>query len=308
MRKSNSMVRMIICMILTGLLVILGTAPAFAEETGVVAERDTTASLPDRINIVLFGLSGDNEGLDTNRSDSIIVVTVDNQYKQLKFTSVLRDIKANIEGHEPQKINAAYRYGGPELAIQTLNENFGLNLKDYITVDFDQFAQIVWTLGGTQVELTEEEAAYLNDDYLIPAEDFEAGLTDLDGYETLEYCRIRKIDSDVQRSERQRKVLTYLMKTVTSMDVMEFQELMVSFLDIVEDTSLTPRSIMTLVSIPYDEYDIISNHFPDADIDPNVSGGIDEHGEWVWFMDLDAAAVRFVDIVENEQPVQELDD
>ena len=308
MRKSNSMVRMIICMILTGLLVILGTAPAFAEETGVVAERDTTASLPDRINIVLFGLSGDNEGLDTNRSDSIIVVTVDNQYKQLKFTSVLRDIKANIEGHEPQKINAAYRYGGPELAIQTLNENFGLNLKDYITVDFDQFAQIVWTLGGTQVELTEEEAAYLNDDYLIPAEDFEAGLTDLDGYETLEYCRIRKIDSDVQRSERQRKVLTYLMKTVTSMDVMEFQELMVSFLDIVEDTSLTPRSIMTLVSIPYDEYDIISNHFPDADIDPDVSGGIDEHGEWVWFMDLDAAAVRFVDIVENEQPVQELDD
>ena len=292
----------LLCMILAVSLTILAGITVFGE---VATPR---AGLPDRINIVLFGLSGDNDGLDTNRSDSIIVVTVDNEHKQLKFTSVLRDIKASIEGHEPQKINAAYRYGGPELALQTLNENFGLDLKDYITVDFDQFAQIVWTLGGTEVDLTAAEAEYLIDDYLIPDTDFTEGLNYLDGYETLEYCRIRKIDSDVVRSERQRKVLTYLMHTVTSMNVMEFQELMVSFLDVVEATSLTPNSIMTLVSIPYNEYDIISNHFPDADLDQGVSGGIDEHGEWVWWMDLDTAAVRFNDIIENEQPVQDLED
>ena len=66
--------------------------------TAFAAEPGSASGLPDRFSIVLFGLSGDNGGLDTNRTDSIIVVTVDNEYKQLKFTSVLRDIKASIEG------------------------------------------------------------------------------------------------------------------------------------------------------------------------------------------------------------------
>ncbi|MBQ9031673.1 MAG: LCP family protein [Parasporobacterium sp.] len=293
----QSVIRKIIVLTLT--LTLLLAMAVSAEEPAV------KQNLPDQINVVLFGLSGDNDGLDTNRTDSIIVITVDNAHKQLKFTSVLRDIKAAIEGHEPQKINAAYRYGGPDLALQTLNQNFGLNLKDYITVNFDQFAQIVWLLGGTEVELTAAEAEYLNEDSLIPAEDFEAGPRHLDGYETLEYCRIRKIDSDVQRSARQRGVLAYLLNKVTEMSLTEFSQMMTSFLSIVEATSLTPGSILTLCSIPYSEYEVINNHFPDADLDYGVSGGIDEHGEWVWFMDLNQAAVRFQDIIANEQPVQE---
>ena len=271
--------------------------------TAFAAEPGSASGLPDRFSIVLFGLSGDNGGLDTNRTDSIIVVTVDNEYKQLKFTSVLRDIKASIEGHEPQKINAAYRYGGPELALQTLNENFDLNLKDYITLTFWNFEYIVDRLGGVHVDLTEAEADYMNWDEYV-GNDFTAGPRLLNGTETLEYCRIRKIDSDVQRSARQRKVLVDLMDTVTSMNPVEARALMNEFVQGVESTSLTPASIITLLSIPYKEYEVINNHFPDADLDNDVWGGIDEHGEWVWFMDLESAGVRFNDIINNQQPVQ----
>ena len=220
--------------------------------TAFASEQEPASGLPDRFSIVLFGLSGDNGGLDTNRTDSIIVVTVDNEYKQLKFTSVLRDIKASIEGHEPQKINAAYRYGGPELALQTLNENFDLNLKDYITLTFWNFEYIVDRLGGVHVDLTEAEADYMNWDEYV-GNDFTAGPRLLNGTETLEYCRIRKIDSDVQRSARQRKVLVDLMDTVTSMNPVEARALMNEFVQGVESTSLTPASIITLLSIHYKE-------------------------------------------------------
>ena len=281
-------------------LVITFTAGLTVYAEDIVTER----SLPDRINLVLFGLSGDNDGLDTNRTDSIIVVTIDNENKQLKFTSVLRDLKAAIEGHEPQKINAAYRYGGPELALQTLNENFNLDLTEYITVNFEQFVDIINALGGADAVLTPAEVDYLNEDPYVGNE-FSEGYHRLDGLQTLEYCRIRKIDSDVVRSARQRKILRGLVERLSGMNLIDLSNIMVSFLDIVEATSLNAPAVMTLVSIPYAEYEIINNHIPDADIEAYVEGGIDEHGEWVWFTDLTSEAERFNDIVYNKQPAQE---
>ena len=292
----------IIAMVLAAVMLLLTGSTVMAEEAG-------PSRLPDLINIVLFGMSGDNDGLDTDRSDSIIVVTVDNLHKQLKFTSVLRDLKAPIEGHEPQKINAAYRYGGPELALQTLNEDFGLNLTDYITVEWGPFIDIVNAFGGVDVVLTAEEAEYLNEDPVINEYledvDFHEGDMHIWGLETIEYCRIRKIDSDVQRSSRQRRVLKDLLDTGMSMSAVDFANLALSFLDVVTDTNLTPAAVKTLVSVPYSEYAIINNHFPDADLDGDVSGGIDEHDEWVWWADFDIMSARFNDIIYNEQPLQE---
>lgn len=277
----------------------------------VLAEEAASSALPDYINLVFFGMSGDNDGLDTNRSDSIIVVTIDNLHRQLKFTSVLRDLKAPMEGHEPQKINAAYRYGGAEMALQTLNDDFKLDLHDYITVEWGPFIDIVNAFGGVDIELTAAEAEYLNEDPVIdefiPDLEFHEGPMHLWGLETIEYCRIRKIDSDVVRSDRQRKVLTDMMHTAMEMSPVDFMNLAKSLLDIVTETNLTPAAIKTLVSIPYDEYAIINNHFPDAELDGDVSGGIDEHDEWVWWADFDIMSARFNDIIYNEQPVQDLE-
>ncbi len=93
-------------------------------EEAETQQENTGLQVPDRYNIVLFGLSFPDEA-DKDRSDSIILCTIDNVNKQLKFTSILRDTKADIEGHESQKINAAHRFGGPEFALDTINENFG---------------------------------------------------------------------------------------------------------------------------------------------------------------------------------------
>ena len=282
---------------------VMAQEPAAEEGTAEAAAAGEESVLPDRINIVLFGLSGDNGGLDTNRTDSIIIITFDNEYRQLKFTSILRDIKAEIEGHEPQKINAAYRYGGPELALKTLNDTFGLELEDYVTVNFDQFSDIINQLGGTTVELTQAEADYLNED--LPGSNLTAGVQHLDGLQTLEYSRIRKIDSDVERSGRQRNVLADLVKTVNDMNLKDFLEMTAKMVEEVESTSMTREDLDMILMIPFGEYDIINNHFPDYDLDVNVEGGIDEHGEWVWWFDHDAAKERINDIIYNEQPVEE---
>ena len=87
------------------------------------------------INIALFGV--DSADVSTGRSDSIIIATIDTIHKKLKLTSVMRDSYVNISGIGNDKINHAYAFGGPQLAIKTLNENFNLNIEDFVAVNFD---------------------------------------------------------------------------------------------------------------------------------------------------------------------------
>lgn len=267
-------------------------------------------NVPDIINIVLFGLSNDTPERDKNRTDSIILVTIDNVNRQLKFTSILRDIKAEIEGYEPQKINAAYRLGGHELALQTLNENFNLELKDFITVNFAEFEQIIDSFGGVDIVLSKKEAWYLYRDETLSEENKpqKAGLQHLNGIQTREYSRIRKIDSDVYRSERQRKVLTELVRIVSEMDKEDVLALFFEFADLVEDTSLTLDDISMIVSIPFTEYDIINNHIPDRELDRDVETIRDEHDESVWVFDKEGVAERINDIIYNRQPVEDTEE
>ena len=113
-------------------------------------------------NIVFFGIDSTDEQAsygDQYRSDSIIIISLGEDNKNIKATSILRDSKVPIEGHESQKINAAYKYGFAPLAIKTINQNFKMNIEDYVTVDFASIEEIVDLLGGVDIELTEEEAS-----------------------------------------------------------------------------------------------------------------------------------------------------
>ncbi|MCH5352492.1 MAG: LCP family protein [Acutalibacter sp.] len=129
-----------------------------------------TAIIDESItNIALFGV--DSRKVDfTGYSDVIMVLTVDNKHRKLKMTSILRDSKVPIEGETlngdymnwDTKINAAYAYGGPELAIRTLNQNYGLDIENYVTINFANMAAIVDAFGGVDVELTAEEVREIN--------------------------------------------------------------------------------------------------------------------------------------------------
>ena len=106
----------------------------------------------------------------TGQSDAIMILTVDNKHHKLKLTSVLRDSKVPIEGvtlsgqeiNWDTKINAAYAEGGPELAIRTLNQNFGLDITDYVTINFANMAAVRRCFWGTQITITTEEAEQIN--------------------------------------------------------------------------------------------------------------------------------------------------
>ena len=120
-------------------------------------------------NIALFGVDARNTEF-TGRSDVIMILSVDNRHGKIKMTSILRDSELLIEGEGyngylsyVDKITHAYYYGGPELAIRTLNQNFGLDIRDYVTINFANMAAIVDAFGGVDIAMTAEEVSALND-------------------------------------------------------------------------------------------------------------------------------------------------
>ena len=138
-------------------------------------------------------------------SDSIMLVSIDRIHRKIKLTSFMRDTWVYIPDHDYAKLNAAYAYGGAGLLIDTIEYNFGVKIDSYALVDFDIFASIIDELGGVEVEVTEKEADFINEN---TSETVKAGKTTLNGDEALVYCRIRYLDSDFMRTQRQRKVMT----------------------------------------------------------------------------------------------------
>ncbi|URZ08138.1 Polyisoprenyl-teichoic acid--peptidoglycan teichoic acid transferase TagU [Clostridium felsineum] len=169
----------------------------------------------DTINIALFGVDR-RQKTDISRSDSIMILTMDPTHKKLKISSIMRDTYVNVDGHGKTKITHAYAYGGPQLAIKTINENFNLNVKDYVTVDFYAFEKIIDKLNGVEIDVQPDEVNYLNS-YIDEVSKYEkvkpnhvtaSGKQLLDGRQAVAYSRIRyTAGGDFQRTERQRTVL-----------------------------------------------------------------------------------------------------
>lgn len=170
------------------------------------------------INIALFAVDRREED-DRANSDVIMVISLDQQEGKVKMASIMRDTYVNIEGVGMDKLNSAYALGGPQLAIKTLNQNFELDIQDYMNVDFYSAAKIVDALNGVDVNVTEEELHYLNN-YLDEVAIYEKikavhvkspGLQKLNGRQVVAYSRIRAVgNGDYERTERQRSVLIAL--------------------------------------------------------------------------------------------------
>ena len=151
-------------------------------------------------NILLIGQDRRPEE-GRQRSDAMILCSFNYETNELAMISFLRDLYVQIPGHSDNRLNAAYVYGGFPLITQTFEENFGVSVDGCLEVDFDSFEQIIDVLGGVDIELTAAEAK-------IVGGDAHEGLCHLNGEQALIYTRIRKIDSDFQRTERQRKLLS----------------------------------------------------------------------------------------------------
>ncbi len=172
------------------------------------SNRKVLAS-PKLVNVLLIGQDR-RPGEGRARSDSMILVTFNKSAGTIVMTSFLRDLYVQIPGYENNRLNAAYAFGGMELLDETLEDNFGVKVDYNVEVDFSEFSEIIDILGGVDIELTYAEADYLG---LSP------GMHHMDGDTALAYSRIRYIDSDFSRTNRQRKVLLSLydsMKNVSA--------------------------------------------------------------------------------------------
>ena len=203
-------------------------------------------------NIALFGIDADEGGI--GRSDAIIIATLDTEHKKLKITSIMRDSYVDIEGYGKDKINHAYAYGGAELAMNTLNKNFDLNIEDFATVDFSSLPKIIDQLGGIDLNIDSEEMEFINgyigDINNVNGTDAsqitKPGIHHVNGTQAMAYCRIRYTSGDdYKRTERQREVLSQLFNKIMEMPVIEYPELLSELLPMVK-TSLSSGEILEL--------------------------------------------------------------
>lgn len=208
------------------------------DEANIELNSGVEQELKDYRNIAIFGLDSRDNSFSNSRSDCIIIVSINKKTNDVKLTSVYRDTYVDIEGHGLDKITHAYAYGGPELAINTLNKNLDLNITEFVTVNFDTVETIVDSIGGITLTITDSEASQIG---------FSSGGTyTLDGKEALAYSRIRKIDSDYQRTERMRTVLEAVFNKVKKQELAEIS----NFVDIVLphiSTNMSTNSIISLV-------------------------------------------------------------
>ena len=191
------------------------------------------------INIALFGI--DAEEGSAGRSDSIIIATIDTIHKKLKLTSIMRDAYVNIGDRGLDKINHAYAFGGAQLAIKTLNENFNLNIEDFIAVNFTTMPKIIDKLGGVTIDITSEEVSHISG---ISS----AGTYTLTGEQALAYSRIRYASGgDYVRTDRQRTVLNKVFEKILDANFTQYPGLLSEILPMVK-TSLDYSEILDIGS------------------------------------------------------------
>lgn len=204
-------------------------------------ETESIANAPLKedgvINILLIGNDSRQNGED-GRSDAMILLSISSKTKKIYMTSLLRDMYVDIPGRDGNRLNAAYSFGGAELLMKTVEQNLDIHINRYMLVNFEAFANLVEAVGGVELELSSEEVAYVNgylNEYNILTNRPEGtdymdtslnGMLHLNGPQALAYTRNRYLGTDFGRTERQRKVLSAVIKKLPKAAVTNSKELM----------------------------------------------------------------------------------
>lgn len=207
-------------------------------------------------NIALFGVdSRDNSVGKGNRSDVIIICSIDQATGDIKLVSVYRDTYLDVGKNSFQKATHAYSYGGPARAVKMLNDSLDLNITDYVTFNWKAVATAINILGGVDVEITKPEFKYINS-YItktvegtgIGSVQLKApGMNHLDGVQAVAYARLRYMDTDYQRTERQRKVIELAFEKAKKADLKTLNDLLGNMLSMVA-TNLTWQDGLDMIN------------------------------------------------------------
>ena len=233
------------------------------------------------VNILLIGNDSRENGED-GRSDAMILVSISSRTKTIYMTSLLRDIYVDIPGHDGNRLNAAYAFGGPELLMETIEQNFDIPVNRYMLVNFEAFASLVDAVGGIELELTRDEIDYVNgylveynmltgreqgtDNMDLSVADNGPAVVHLNGPQALAYSRNRYLGTDFGRTERQRKVLTAVIGKLPSAMLTNAGGLIDGLMPNLT-TNLTRAECfsLSLTAGKLLTYDIVSDNIPQPD-------------------------------------------
>lgn len=249
------------------------TEPSRETEPVITTEQETEEAVTeettrppfkseDIVNILVVGQAS-RAGEEGHMADSTILVTVNTYDGTVRLSSVLRDTLVDLpayKGHGAgrNKFNMAYQlghtYDGIEGAMAytnlTMFHNFGVEVDHNVEISFESFTKLIDYMGGIEIELTEAEAKYLNNDDLYVKYDVQPGLQYLDGMAALSYARMRKAegdaDSDIKRTDRQQKVIETLFNKVRHLSLKELQGVADTLLPLIT-TTMTPKDVADLM-------------------------------------------------------------
>lgn len=248
------------------------------------AEQQAPVQGNDITNIAFFGIDSRYKG-EISRSDSIMIISLDEKHNKVKMSSIMRDTYVDIKGYGKTKINHAYAYGGPQLAMKTINENFNLDIRNYVTVDFFDLEKIIDSIGGVIIDVNKDEIEFLNM-YIDEITSIEKksvhlvtkpGTYNLNGLQAVAYSRIRyTTGGDFRRTERQRTVLSALFTKIQSLGLIEFPRVVSKLLPYTE-TSMSSMDILRLGKKVFVSHkmDLDQERFPvDGYCDGNIINGV----------------------------------
>lgn len=267
-------------------------------------ESSTSQTKSNNItNILLIGTDG-RENENSFRSDCMIIATLDMEHKSIKLTSLARDTYVDIPGVGKGKLNEAYFWGKQDLLFKTIKNNFGIDIYKYIQVDFDNLMNIIFALGGVEINVEQHELEAVNN--LIPTS-YESctyenkgdmklldstGMQKLNGYQAIAYTRIRYSDNAINRDSRQREVLMSVLRDLKGKATSGYSEILKELTPYCS-TNVTSSEILDLAANAYSSgavNNVKQGQFPIID-DVHVKGGTYKDAGWVWLYDLNSVCV-----------------
>ena len=223
-------------------------------------------------HLLLLGIDNPGDAL-TGRSDTMLLASLNARTGELRLISFMRDTYVKIPRHGHNRLNAAYAYGGAELLIETLEKEFGVHVDGYVAVNYALMSELVDAIGGIDIEVEEAELKKLNGilEYYnyqrgVPQEEGRleaAGLQHLTGLQAMSYARIRKLDSDFTRVERQQRVILAIYRQLLTMDTITLAQTITAKLSRV-GTNVTIAQAVSLMAtaLSFDDIKVTTMRVP----------------------------------------------
>lgn len=268
------------------------------------------------LNVLLCGIDTEDGTASGGRADAVILVSVNKKTKEIILSSFFRDSyiymdipqKDGTTKGRYEKINAAYNYGGPAALIDTIEKNYKVEIDQYIAVDFESFTKLIDAVGGVNVDVEENEAMFIR--RTSSHKSFPYGNNvHLSGSQALIYSRIRHLDSDINRTERQRKVIKSLIdsaKTATNGQLVNAYKLTAKYIRTGYSQTEVISLIATAVTQNWMDYTMVENTYPSESGVEMVSAYVSTtsaRNQWVWLVDYPLCAQKLQKSIYGESNI-----